>query len=674
MSEAFTDLEIRIFSCQDKGYPVEITLGGQQEFPRGFMAGDILPWVSSSDAVADGRQLFAALFADAQLRSAWDEARGRAPQRRLRLRIDPGAAELHALPWELLCDANTMFSARADVPFSRYLPVALPWSGTASEPIRVLVVIANPADLDAYHLAPVDVPAERASLEQALGALSPAEVRVDFLPSPVTLKCLERKLREGYHILHYLGHGAFDRSRQRTALYMQDDAGNTQVVTDDALIGMLSRQHARPSLVFLAACQSAMRATSDAFLGLGPKLISAGVPAVVAMQDVLSFSAARALSAVFYNRLLAHGVVDLAMNEARSALVTGGHPDAAVPVLFMRLKSGQLWGAEADARGLVLGAQPATFWEGLISNLSYGECLPIIGPHVHGRWLPPMAGIASRWSDRHAYPFLTKQNIARVAQYLVSYHGEVFPRRELLRVLKEEFVERLPEALRPEGRYERRSLTDLVRAVGWSALAEADPNEVHHVLASLDLPLYITTNPDSFMVEALAAQGKTPVREFCHWDAHLDRLPSALTGTEIYDPSPDRPLVYHLFGSDEVPRSLLLTEDDYLRFLVRVTAERDRIPNLIREALSSSSLIFMGYSLYDWEFRVLLHGLVANLDQRLGFKHIAVQLAFEGAESTEAESARDFLERYFHDTDINVFWGTSAQFVAELREYWEARR
>jgi hypothetical protein len=58
-----------------------------------------------------------------------------------------------------------------------------------------------------------------------------------------------------------------------------------------------------------------------------------------------------------YQRLLEHGQVDVAVNEARSALLTAGRPDAAVPVLFMRLKSGQLWSEEADARGQVLGAK-----------------------------------------------------------------------------------------------------------------------------------------------------------------------------------------------------------------------------------------------------------------------------------------------------------------------------
>ena len=68
----YVDLEIRIFPHRDGGYPVEITLGGQQEFPRGHLAADILPWENSSDPAADGRRLFDTLFADKAVRSAWD--------------------------------------------------------------------------------------------------------------------------------------------------------------------------------------------------------------------------------------------------------------------------------------------------------------------------------------------------------------------------------------------------------------------------------------------------------------------------------------------------------------------------------------------------------------------------------------------------------------------------
>ena len=122
----FADLEIRIFPRREQGYPVEITLDGQQEFPRGYLAADAMRWRSSGDATTDGQHLFELLLQDEVLRQAWGEAQGRSARRRVRLRIDAQAAELHALPWERLHTGTTMLSATAQTPFSRYLPVALP--------------------------------------------------------------------------------------------------------------------------------------------------------------------------------------------------------------------------------------------------------------------------------------------------------------------------------------------------------------------------------------------------------------------------------------------------------------------------------------------------------------------------------------------------------------------
>ena len=57
----------------------------------------------------------------------------------------------------------------------------------------------------------------------------------------------------------------------------------------------------RLRLVFLASCESAARDTSNAFRGLAPCAGgSAGVPAVVAMQDRVAIGAARAFSGTFY--------------------------------------------------------------------------------------------------------------------------------------------------------------------------------------------------------------------------------------------------------------------------------------------------------------------------------------------------------------------------------------
>ena len=208
------DLEIRIFERREPGYPVELTLDGQQEFKRGYLAADILPWVSSGDLVTDGQKLFAQLLADPDLHMAWAEARGRAPLRSLRLRIDPTASELHIIPWELLQEDHVMLSAQSATPFSRYLPIALPWGGAVSElPIRILVVISSPDDLKTYNLANIDFPLERQALEEVFKGL--ADVQVDFLDPPATIEKIETSLRKGYHILHFLGHGMFNKRAKR---------------------------------------------------------------------------------------------------------------------------------------------------------------------------------------------------------------------------------------------------------------------------------------------------------------------------------------------------------------------------------------------------------------------------------------------------------------------------
>ena len=669
----YADLEIRIMEARDEGYPVEITLDGEQALGQGLLDASVTAWTPEGDPAADGRWLLDALLAGTSLREAWHTAAGQAPRRRIRLRIDPAAASLHHLPWELLQEDAGLLAAHADTPFSRYLPIKLPWSGPVDErPLRLLVAISNPDNLfDKYGLQPVDVAQEREALAAAFDTLDPGQIEVTYLDPPVTLERLEAALREagGYHVLHLLAHGLFSASREQAFLLLQNGVGLADEVPDHALSGMLARQKVRPRLVFLAACQSATRSTRDAFAGLGPKLVQVGVPAVVAMQEAVLAESARKFSAAFYRQLLAHGTVDQAANEARSTLLTAGQPDATVPVLFMRLRSGQLWGAEADARGEAPGDKPRTFWEGLVFNIEEGICVPILGPRVHGRWLPAPAEIARALADRHGYPYSNKEELARVAQYLAGHHGATPVQRMHARTVRETLAARLPAELRPDPLPQ--GLTPLVEKIGWANLVAGDPNELHKVLAGLDIPLYLTTNADSFMMEALRAQpNKHPTREVCCWNEALSGLTSAFDDPN-YEPTVQAPLVYHLLGSDQHPESLVLAEDDYLNFLVRISAKSERIPHYIRGRLATSSLLFLGYQLHDWEFRVLLRGLVANLDQRLAINHVAVQL--EDQAVADREAVREFLRKYFQAARIDIYWGTTAQFAAELREYWQER-
>lgn len=352
-ADTWATLTIRIAACQpDKGYPVDLALDvpGRDvlhEMERGYIpVAALRDWVPGGDLVADGRRLFRALVEDSRCGREWGRVEGLAPQRRIQLQIDRDAPELHRLPWELLRD-KTLFSADANTPFSRLLPSATPWGQVIRAPaLRLLVLLANPTDLAAYNLAPLPVEAY-AQLFAELNAAGP--FHFDILEPPVTPARLEQALRSGhYHGMHFVGHGAFNAARQETALFFQREDGAVERVSGAQLCDALVRLHdqQRPRLVFLAACHSATSAVDNPFVGLGPLLGRVGVPVVVAMQDVIQMQAARVLTQNFYQQLMAHGVVDRALNEARGTLDTLAHPNAATAVLFLRLKSGRLWQPE----------------------------------------------------------------------------------------------------------------------------------------------------------------------------------------------------------------------------------------------------------------------------------------------------------------------------------------
>jgi hypothetical protein len=339
------DCELRVHDRSDSGYKAELTLNGQQTI-EGWLTLEAASFIPTGDPSDDGQHLFDLLFDDKDLREAWGEARGQSQQRRIRLRIDP--PELRGLPWELLRDDDDILAAQADTPFSRYLATEKPWGGAiAARPIRILAVISDPSDLtEKYGLPRVDVTDETNTLRAAIGQ----GASLDFMASPVTLARLAEELQKGYHVLHFIGHGGFSAKHHQAFLYLQQDDGTTKPTPDADLIKMLKFVATLPPLVVLAACQSAQQAQTQAFSGLGPQLVQIGLPAVVAMQDNISVLTARQFSAKFYRRLLEHGTVDRAMNQARGALITNGRYDAAVPVLFMRLKDGRLW--EAASRNV----------------------------------------------------------------------------------------------------------------------------------------------------------------------------------------------------------------------------------------------------------------------------------------------------------------------------------
>jgi hypothetical protein len=286
-------------------------------------------------------------------------------------------------------------------------------------------------------------------------------------------------------------------------------------------------------------------------------------------------------------------------------------------------------------------------WEGLLLAIKYKQCTPFLGAGACAGVLPLGRDIAMEWANEYDYPFQDTQNLVRVAQYVAIERGPKTPKYRI--------IEKFSGKGQPDYN---------------------NPNEPHRVVADLRLPVYITTNYDDFMMKALERDfpKRRPRREVCKW--HLARRRQLPNVDISHDPTPDEPVVFHLHGTLENVDSMVLTEDDYLDFLMYISEEQRLIPPRIEQAFTDSSLLFMGYSLEDMNFKVLFRKLANYMQRNEGARHVSVQLAPKEDETTEeqikrANKQREYLKRHFDLQKVKVYWGTCQEFAAELRLRWE---
>jgi hypothetical protein len=284
-------------------------------------------------------------------------------------------------------------------------------------------------------------------------------------------------------------------------------------------------------------------------------------------------------------------------------------------------------------------------WGLLLRRIKDGKCTPFLGAGACYGTLPLGSDVAQDWASDKGYPLEDSYDLARVAQFLAVTEDPMSP--------KEKIRERFKEIPPPN----------------FSA-----PDEPHGVLADLPLPVYMTTNYDDFMMQALRSRNKNPKQELCRWNKYVKGEPSIFEAEPGFNPTPMIPIVFHLHGHNGVAESLVLTEDDYLDFLVNISKDQELLPARIQRALTGASLLFMGYRIADWDFRVLFRSLVGYLERSIGRAHISVQLVPVGRQAPEEQKAKaqEYLDRYFEELKIRVYWGTCREFAAELRKRWEA--
>jgi hypothetical protein len=649
---------------------------------------------SELDPQKYGQLLSDALFADPRIRSGFAAARtatqGDEQRLRVRLCIDRWSTPLHALRWETLRDPETGQSLLMDsrLWFSRSLasfhmrPVRLRSCTNPRTELRALLAIANPSDLGDYEpqgrtLAAVQVADERAAALEALNPIVPTQLGDD---RPVTLDALLAHLQNDHDILYLVCHGALMAGEAR--VWLQDEQGRARVTSGTDIADGLARLVRLPRLVVLSSCQSAgtgQEVHSDdrgVLAALGPRLAEVGVPAVIAMQGNVNQQTARRFLNAFFRELLRDGQIDRAMTEARFAVRDA--PDYWAPVLFTRLVNGRLW---YDRR---LAAAPGfDAWEGLLNGVRRERCVPILGSGLLEPFVGSTRDLARRWAERYRFPFGASfhEQLPQIAQFLSTTQGPDYPRDLFVDELTAEVCRRWPDvatAPPPPGAEEPLQRLARLLSVARRLAAQKNPAEPHAFLARLPCRLYVTTNSDTLLEDALGDAGKPPQVEQCHWREQDEGLAQAADSAAGRGTRPtttvQQPLVYRLFGDLADSNSLVLTEDDYFNYLINVVRQHRRpLPSTGRDLLSRSFLMFLGFRIDDWDFRVFFKLLMSQqgVSQLAGKPHVAVQFDPEDGRASDPSRARRYLERYLQQAQISIFWGSVEEFVQEFNNQWQ---
>jgi hypothetical protein len=666
------------------------------------------------DRDAYGQALARSLLASKDLATTLNDALSHPDVLRIRLHVNRSSSALHAVRWETLADPSDFsrwLLTNQRLLFSRYVsPDRRPsvrFRDVAT--LRVLIVVANPPQLATQvyedggrRLEPIVVEEEVARLTTALRPLVP-EIMVT---SPVqadstSVRRIVARLRGDYDVLCLVCHGALISSDPQVGpepvLFVGSDDGRSAVALGSSFIAALSDLPELPRLIVLVSCQSADTGEQtrneessrpapsvrhvdtagdyqlndvDGLVALAPGLARIGVPAVLGMQGRVSMKTMSTFLPLFFTELMKDGQIDRAVASARGAV--RAEPDAWMPTLYLQAKEGRLWAAPG-AHAALGGFQQ---WRELIEGIADPDqtAIAVLGTGLFDAALVPQQHIARQWAKAEGLPFVEhgRDDLPHVAQYVATMNKPEQLRDRWRDTLLAELRARYPDVV-PAG---TTRLKDVVAKIA-AKQRDAGSNTPHLVLARLPFKIYVVTSPDNLLAQALEAEGRAPVVEFFRWNTRLEAAPSILDENRLYRPTTQQPLVYHLLGNLDVPASLVLTEDHYLEYLMRVQSREttDQFITKVEAALKNQPLLLVGFQFDDWDFRVLFRSIGAGQRARqadVGAPSVAVQITPDDERFLQPTLVQSYLEKYFGSANLNVSWGSPDAFLNELWRQWLA--
>jgi len=227
--------------------------------------------------------------------------------------------------------------------------------------------------------------------------------------------------------------------------------------------------------------------------------------------------------------------------------------------------------------------------------VSEGQCILFLGAGVH---VPPPEGSAYSYPEEQRPPLgsALSEDLAKKCDL-----GERFPK---------ESARALPRvSLFYETAKSRKGLVDEITS---AVQVGKKPSPIVRALAELPFPLVITTNYDQLFERALSDAAKGPqVTVYSPDSGHA---------TDDYHgaaPSPERPFVLKIHGDIGTPESIVVTDEDYIQFVLRMSDKEpyNPVPMTAQFFLMKWTTLFVGYSLVDYNLRLLFKTLRWRIDK-----------------------------------------------------------
>lgn len=270
-------------------------------------------------------------------------------------------------------------------------------------------------------------------------------------------------------------------------------------------------------------------------------------------------------------------------------------------------------------------------WRRLIQTIQQDQCVLLLGPGVarNDSGQPLSFGLANALAKELGEETTVpdRDNLAQVAQL---YHQQEKDHLILALEAKEFYTPHL----------ERTS-------------------DLHRLLAKLPFTLCIQTTIDRMLANAFVQTGKDPIEEYYNW-----QKPHSVV---LEEPTTERPVVYHLYGSLGDMDSLVLTENDLLDFLVKVIKDLSTLPSYITGRFKDpkTSFLFIGFGFRNWYIRILLHLLRTQIPHS---RSLALEDNAFFAQPELHQTLLFFEQHLIEFKDLSWF-----EFAATLNQHWRQR-